>query len=131
MDAGRDVHIRGGVHIGEVDLRGDDVGGIAVNICAQISALVGAGQILVTRTVTDLVAGSGIVFDEGGEYELRGVPGNWKAYRSNGTEHRCPRQPTTCRSRDLPTSRLNERDSPTQAAYRGLGWPFRRGGGRP
>jgi class 3 adenylate cyclase/pimeloyl-ACP methyl ester carboxylesterase len=75
-----DVHIRAGVHTGEVELRGNDVGGIAVNICARISALAGAGQILVTRTVTDLVAGSGIVFDEGGEYELRGVPGNWKVY---------------------------------------------------
>ena len=72
--------IRAGLHAGEVEARGQDVTGIAVNIASRVSSLAGAGEILVSRTVTDLVAGSGLEFDERGEHELRGVPGRWQLY---------------------------------------------------
>ena len=70
--------IRAGVHTGEVELIGDDIGGIAVHIAARISALAGAGEILTSSTVRDLVAGSGLEFDDRGEQELKGVPGTWR-----------------------------------------------------
>ncbi len=70
--------IRAGVHTGEVESLGDDVGGIAVHIAARISALAEAGEILTSSTVRDLVAGSGLEFDDRGEHELKGVPGTWR-----------------------------------------------------
>jgi class 3 adenylate cyclase len=72
--------IRAGVHTGEVEVRGTDVAGMAVHIGARIGALAGAGEVLVSRTVKDLVVGSGITFDDRGEHELRGVPGTWPVY---------------------------------------------------
>ncbi len=75
------LEIRAGVHTGEVELVGDGVRGIAVHIGARVSALAGAGEVLVSRTVADLVAGSGIEFVERGEHELKGVPGAWSLYR--------------------------------------------------
>ncbi len=74
---GLDIEIRGGVHTGELELRGDDVAGIAVHIAARVEALARPGEVLVSRTVVDLVAGSGIEFDDRGEHELKGVPGKW------------------------------------------------------
>jgi class 3 adenylate cyclase len=71
---------RAGLHTGEIELRGDDVAGVAVHIGARVSALARAGEVLVSRTVTDLVAGSGIEFDDRGEHELKGVPGRWHLY---------------------------------------------------
>lgn len=70
--------IRAGVHTGEVEQIGDDIGGIAVHIAARISALARAGEILTSSTVRDLVAGSGLEFDDRGESELKGVPGKWR-----------------------------------------------------
>jgi len=70
--------IRAGIHTGEVELIGDDIGGIAVHIAARISAKAGAGEILTSSTVRDLVAGSGLEFDDRGEHELKGVPGTWR-----------------------------------------------------
>ena len=78
------VEIRVGVHTGEVELRGDDIGGIAVHIAARIQALAEPCQCLVSRTVTDLVAGSGIEFVDQGEHELKGVPGTWNLFAVNG-----------------------------------------------
>jgi class 3 adenylate cyclase len=78
------LEIRAGVHIGEVELRGDDVSGIGVNIAARIEALAEPGEVLVSRTITDLVAGSGLVFDDRGEHALKGVPGNWQVFASVG-----------------------------------------------
>ena len=72
------IQVRAGLHTGEVELRGDDIGGIAVHIGARISALAAADEVLVSSTVRDLVAGSGIEFDDRGERELKGVPGSWK-----------------------------------------------------
>lgn len=70
--------MRVGLHTGEVQARGRDIGGIAVHIGARVSAAAGAGEVLVSRTVADLVAGSGVEFIDRGEYELKGVPGVWK-----------------------------------------------------
>jgi class 3 adenylate cyclase len=74
------LEVRSGLHTGEVTKRGDDVAGIAVHIGARVSALAEPGEVLVTRTVRDLVAGSGISFDERGEHELKGVPDTWALY---------------------------------------------------
>jgi class 3 adenylate cyclase len=74
------IDARAGVHTGEVELRGADVGGVGVHIGARVSALAHAGQVMVSRTVVDLVAGSGLVFDEAGSHKLKGVPGEWQLY---------------------------------------------------
>jgi pimeloyl-ACP methyl ester carboxylesterase len=74
------IDVRAGLHAGEVELRGDDVGGIAVHIGARVCALADAGEILVSRTVKDLVIGSGLAFADRGEHELKGVPGEWQIY---------------------------------------------------
>jgi class 3 adenylate cyclase len=68
------------VHTGEVELSGGDIQGIAVHIGARISSLAGAGEVFVSSTVRDLVAGSGIAFDDRGERALKGVPGEWRVY---------------------------------------------------
>ena len=75
------IQIRAGLHTGEVEQIGDKVGGIAVNIGARIAALAGASEVLTSQTVKDLVAGSGITFDDRGEYELKGVPDLWHVYQ--------------------------------------------------
>jgi class 3 adenylate cyclase len=69
--------IRSGVHTGEIEQRGDDVAGLAVHVASRIEALAGSGEVLVSRTVTDLVAGSGLQFEARGTHELDGVPGEW------------------------------------------------------
>jgi class 3 adenylate cyclase len=74
------VQLRAGLHIGEVELRGDDVGGIAVHIAARVMATAGAGEIVVSRTVRDLVAGSEIVLRDRGSQQLKGVEGNWQLF---------------------------------------------------
>jgi class 3 adenylate cyclase len=71
------IQIRAGLHCGEIEIRRDSIGGIAVHIGQRVSALAGPGEVLVSRTVADLVVGSGIEFVERGEHELRGVPGRW------------------------------------------------------
>ena len=77
---GLDLAVRAGIHTGEVELRDDDVGGIAVHIGARVSDRARPGEVLVSRTVADLVAGSGIEFEDRGEYELKGVPGPWRLF---------------------------------------------------
>ncbi len=74
------IEVRAGVHTGEIELRGDDVAGVAVHIGARVASLGGAGDVLVTRTVTDLVAGSGLEFADRGEQDLKGLPGTWQIY---------------------------------------------------
>lgn len=73
----RGIDVRAGLHTGECERRGDDLGGIAVHIAARVGALAQAGEVLVTGTVRDLVFGSDLAFDERGTHELRGVPGRW------------------------------------------------------
>jgi class 3 adenylate cyclase len=74
------TQIRAGLHTGEVELRGDDVGGIALHIAARIMAAAGAGEIVVSRTVRDLVAGSGVVLQDRGSQRLKGVEGDWQLF---------------------------------------------------
>jgi class 3 adenylate cyclase len=74
------VSIRCGVHVGEVEQRDEDIAGIAVHIAARICSAAHASEILVSRTVTDLVAGSGIEFEDRGEHELKGVPGSFQLF---------------------------------------------------
>jgi class 3 adenylate cyclase len=81
---GLGIEVRAGVHTGEVQHRGHDIGGIAVHVGARISALAGPGEVLVSSTVGDLVTGSGISFDDRGAHELKGVPGVWRVLAVNG-----------------------------------------------
>jgi len=74
------LELRGGVHCGEVEVRGGDVGGIAVHTAARVAALAGPGEVLVSQTVRDLVAGSGLTFDDRGLHRLKGVPGDWRLF---------------------------------------------------
>ncbi|HJR19133.1 MAG TPA: adenylate/guanylate cyclase domain-containing protein [Actinomycetota bacterium] len=74
------LEIRSGLHTGEVELRGEDIGGIAVAIAARVMAKAGASEVLVSSTVKDLVVGSGLEFDDRGPHELKGVPGEWRLY---------------------------------------------------
>jgi class 3 adenylate cyclase len=74
------LQMRAGLHTGEVELDGERVAGIAVHIGARVAALAEPGQVLASGTVRDLVAGSGISFEEGGTYELKGVPGEWRLF---------------------------------------------------
>jgi len=76
----RDLEVRIGLHSGEIEMMDGDVGGIAVHIAARVGALAGAGEVLVTSTVKDLVAGSGIPFEDRGEHELKGIPDEWRLF---------------------------------------------------
>jgi class 3 adenylate cyclase len=77
---GLGMEIRAGVHTGEVEVANGDLRGIAVHIGSRVSSLAAPNEVLVSRTVADLVAGSGIVLAERGEHELKGVPGTWLVY---------------------------------------------------
>jgi class 3 adenylate cyclase len=72
------LELRAGLHTGEVEVRGDDIAGLAVTIAKRVCDLAGPGQVLVTRTVTDHVLGAGIDFNDQGEHQLKGVPGTWR-----------------------------------------------------
>jgi class 3 adenylate cyclase len=74
------VEVRAGVHTGEVELRGSDVSGPGVSIASRIEALAGPSEVLVSSTVTDLVAGSGLEFTDRGRYDLKVVPGSWQLF---------------------------------------------------
>ena len=79
-----EIVLRIGLHTGEIELRGTDVAGIAVHLAQRVSTLARPGEVLVSRTVTDLVAGSGIEFADRGEHELKGLPGTWKLFAVRG-----------------------------------------------
>jgi len=78
------LEVRAGVHTGEVELRDDDISGIAVHIAARVAAAAKAGEVLVSRIVVDLVAGSGLSFASRGEYALKGVAGEWELFAVEG-----------------------------------------------
>jgi class 3 adenylate cyclase len=78
------LEVRAGLHTGEVELDGDDVRGLAVAIGARVGAAAGASEVLVSQTVKDLVAGSGLSFEDTGEHDLKGVPDRWQLYRVVG-----------------------------------------------
>ena len=72
--------MRIGLHTGECELIDEKITGIAVHIGARVASVANAGEVLVSRTVKDLVAGSGIDFEDRGEHPLKGVPGEWHLY---------------------------------------------------
>jgi class 3 adenylate cyclase/pimeloyl-ACP methyl ester carboxylesterase len=74
------LEVRAGLHTGEIELMRDDLSGIAVHIGARVSAMAGPGEVLVSRTVRDLVAGSGLEFEDRGPHKLKGVPEEWDIY---------------------------------------------------
>lgn len=75
------LKVRSGLHTGEVERRGDDIGGIAVHVAQRVCGLAAPDEVLVSRTVVDLVAGSGLEFASNGEHELRGLQGSWQLFR--------------------------------------------------
>ena len=74
------LEMRAGLHTGECEVLDSDIGGIAVHIGSRVGALAGPGEVLVSSTVKDLVAGSGIEFEDHGSHELKGVPGEWQLF---------------------------------------------------
>jgi class 3 adenylate cyclase len=74
------IQVRAGLHTGECEVRGDDIGGIAVHIGARVSALAGPNDVLVSSTLRDLVIGSGLEFEDHGAHPLKGVPGEWRLF---------------------------------------------------
>jgi class 3 adenylate cyclase len=77
------IEVRAGVHTGEIEVRGDRLAGLTVNIGARVSALAAAGEVFVSSTVKDIVAGSGVELTDRGEHKLKGVPGTWRVYSVN------------------------------------------------
>jgi class 3 adenylate cyclase/pimeloyl-ACP methyl ester carboxylesterase len=74
------IKVRAGLHTGECEVRGEDIGGIGVHIGARVSAVAGANDVLVSSTLRDLVIGSGLEFEDRGAHELKGVPGEWRLF---------------------------------------------------
>jgi class 3 adenylate cyclase len=74
------LKLRAGVHTGEIELRGEDIGGVAVHIAARVMSIAGPGQVLTSSTVKDLVVGSGLALADAGGHQLKGVPGTWRLY---------------------------------------------------
>ena len=74
------LDVRAGIHTGECERVGEKLAGLAVSVGARVSGAAGAGEVLVSQTVKDLVAGSGIEFEDRGSRELKGVPGEWRLY---------------------------------------------------
>jgi class 3 adenylate cyclase len=81
---GMGIEVRAGVHTGEVEMRGDDVAGLAVNIAKRVCDLAGPSEVLVSESVRPIVADSSIEFDDRGEFELKGVPGTWRLSAAKG-----------------------------------------------
>ena len=79
------IQVRAGLHTGECEVRGDDIGGIAVHIGARVSALAGPNDVLVSSTLRDLVIGSGLEFEDRGAHQLKGVPGEWHLFAVTST----------------------------------------------
>ncbi len=75
-----DLAIRAGLHTGEIELRNNDVGGVGVHIASRVQGLAAPDEVLVTKTVTDLVAGSGITFVDRGLHDLKGITGSWQVF---------------------------------------------------
>ena len=78
------LQLRAGLHTGEIELRGERVGGVAVHAAARVMAQAGANEVFVSRVVTDLVAGAGLKFAERGAFDLKGIPGRWELFAASG-----------------------------------------------
>jgi class 3 adenylate cyclase len=79
----QNITLRAGLHTGEIELRPPDIAGIAVHIASRVASLAGGNEILVSRTVVDLTAGSGLDYEPRGEQVLKGVPGTWPVYAAS------------------------------------------------
>src|SRR5205807_1838328 len=77
---GEDLHARAGVHVGEIELQGDDIAGLAVHVSSRIMGVAEADEVLVSRTVRDLTAGSGLRFKDRGTHSLKGIADDWQLY---------------------------------------------------
>ena len=77
------LHLRAGLHTGEIELRGRDIGGVAVHAAARVMARCEPSEVLVSRVVTDFGAGAGLKFSERGSHELKGLPGRWDLYAAS------------------------------------------------
>src|SRR5258708_35851153 len=75
--------LRAGLHTGEIEIRGRDIGGIAVHAAARVMAQSQSSEVLVSRVVTDLVAGAGLKFSDRGSHELKGLPGRWDLFAAS------------------------------------------------
>jgi len=75
------IKVRSGVHTGEVEATGSQIRGIAVHIAARVMAKAGPGEVVASGTVKDLVAGSGIAFEDRGSHSLQGIAGEWRLYK--------------------------------------------------
>jgi class 3 adenylate cyclase len=100
------LELRAGVHTGECEAIGDDLGGLAVHIGARVGALAGPNEVLVSGTVKDLVVGSSMHFSERGEHELKGVPGSWRVYALGEERREAPREEPL----DGPADHMRRRD---------------------
>lgn len=78
-----DLALRAGLHTGEIEIRGNDIGGVAVHAAARVMGQCASNEVLVSRVVTDLVAGAGLKFAERGSYELKGLPGRWDLFAAS------------------------------------------------
>ncbi len=78
--AAQDLHARAGLHVGEIELQGDDIAGLAVHVAARVMGKAGDDEVLVSRTVRDLTAGSGLQFEDRGTHTLKGIPEDWQLY---------------------------------------------------
>ena len=103
-----DLHLRVGIHMGEAEVMGGKVGGIAVHAAARVMSMAAADEILVTSIVKDLAAGADITFEDRGVHELRGIPGEWRIFRAEST---IPPAPSGVES-----------DEPSRAGRVGLRW---------
>lgn len=80
------MEVRAGLHTGEIEVRREDIGGIAVHVAQRVAAVSGPGDVVVTSTVKDLVAGAGIVFADRGHHSLNGIPEAWRLFAVGGQE---------------------------------------------
>jgi class 3 adenylate cyclase/pimeloyl-ACP methyl ester carboxylesterase len=121
------IEIRAGIHTGECELLDDDIGGIAVHIAARILGNAGAGEILVSRTVRDLVVGSGTSFEDRGSVELRGVPGTWQllAVDRHGARSRSAEAQLASMSTPGPRTAMRSSDRAVEVMARRTPWILR------
>ena len=121
------IQIRAGIHTGECELLDSDIGGLAVHIAARILGQAGAGEILASRTVRDLVVGSGTGFEDRGSVELRGVPGTWQLLAVN--RHGAPAGSTEAELASMPTpgrrTAMRRSDRTVEAIARRAPWILR------
>ncbi len=121
------IEIRAGIHTGECELLDADIGGIAVHIAARILGHAGAGEILVSRTVRDLVVGSGTGFEDRGSVELRGVPGTWQllAVDRHGARAGSPEAELASMPTPGPRTAMRRSDRAVEAVARRTPWILR------